>query len=198
VLVAKDRVSVGRKGAVCLSARLKLAIPARVKVAAKELKIPETVGKIFTYSGSMSAVTKTFGPFKGKITHNETGELIATLDDARVTATRMTGQQGQSFLMLTLEYFVTSHDWRTGDGRMIIYSPSHWGHEPVGASHEVFFHNAAGGTMYTWNLGNDNFRLECNDAHRYRVHHRAEHNFLGWFDDWAAYTHYVHGPFFRC
>jgi hypothetical protein len=40
--------------------------------------------------------------------------------------------------------------------------------------------------------------LERNDNRKYKLYTSPEHKVLGWFDDWAMYTHYIHGPFFRC
>ncbi len=178
--------------------RFELAIPEKVKVGVKEFKIGRDASRIFTLGGTLSAVSKTLGPFRGEIRHDDSGDLIATLDDVRVTVTRMTGQQGQSFLMYTLEYFVTSHGWRTGDGRTIILGPGHTGRDPYGAPQQVLFQNGAGGTMHTWFVGDSSFQLKCNDRRTYQLFHHAEHHALGWFDDWGRFTQYIHGPFFRC
>jgi hypothetical protein len=178
---------------------LELAVPDDVRVGVKEFQLQREAARLFTLEGSLSAVTRTLGPFTGQL-HNGAGERMATLDAVTATVTRMTGQQGQSFLMYTLEYSVTSHGWRTGDGRQVGPSVPYDtpGREPIGASEQVMFQNSSGGTMTTWFLGTDAFELRCGDARRYRSAHRAEHQFLGWFDEWTRFTHYVHGAFFPC
>jgi hypothetical protein len=177
---------------------LELASPQDARLRAKEFKLSRDAASIFTFGGSLAANTKTLGPFQGAIHLDQTRERIATLDDVRVTVTRMTGQQNQSFLLYTLEYFITSHGWRTGDGRMYIPRPGMVAHEPYNAPQQVHFQNSAGGTMNTWFVGNNSFSLQCGDNRRYQLFHQAEYNFLGWFDDWNSFTHFVHGTFLRC
>jgi hypothetical protein len=178
--------------------RFELFIPEDTEIGVREFKLNRDASSIFTFGGSLSAVSKTLGPFTGEIHVDATGEPIATLDDVRATVTHMTGQQNQSFLLCTLEYLVTSHGWRTGDGRNLpgattSFNPSH---EPIGAAQQVNFQNSAGGTMRA--IGFDVFRLNCNDNRKYQMIAYNESMFLGWFDDWAAFSHLVHGVFFRC
>jgi hypothetical protein len=179
-----------------LSGAFQLAPPRELKITAKEFSLNRESAQIFTFDQQIAAVTKTMGPFRGEI-RLASGEVIATLDDVRVTVTRMTGQQGQSFLMYSLEYFVTAHGWRTGDFRTYFPSPGTVAHEPYGAPHQILFQNSAGGTMHSWSI-DPPFLSECGDNHRPRLFHKAEYYALGWFDAWATVTHYVNGPFFRC
>jgi hypothetical protein len=134
---------------------LELISPETAKPDVKEFELDREVSRIFTFYGEVRAVTKTMGPFTGKLFHGS-GEQIATLDDVTVTATRGTSPQGQSFIVMTLEYLVTSHGWRTGTGSS---------GEPWGLRQEVRCQNSAGGTMYV--VGFDPFEMLCGDRRRY-------------------------------
>jgi len=182
---------VGRPSSLLSRGVFELVVPraAEPRVKLKDFMLSAEASRVFTLEGNLSAASKTLGPFDGTISHDETGELIATLDDVSVTVTKMTGQQGQSFLMYSVEYFATSHGWRTGLDK---YGPG-----PYGTPQEVLFQNGAGGTMHTW-VTEPPFLLACGDHRKYYRHMRAEHHVFGWFDDWAKYTQYIHGPFFRC
>lgn len=186
--------------AVFTPGRLELVVPDDAEMDITEFELARDPSRIFTFGGTISAVSKTLGPFHGEIREDATRDLIATLDDVRVTVTRMTGQQGQSFYVGTLEHFVTSHGWRTGDGRSLPGATSSYnpGREPYGASQEVRFQNQAGGTMWSEGGLSFQFHLHCNDRRKHQMFSFTENAVLGWFDDWVSYTQYIHGPFFRC
>lgn len=185
--------------AVFTPARLELHMPDRVRMAVKEFKLDRDASRLFTFGGTLDAVTKTLGPFDGEIREDATGDLIATLNEVRITVSRLTGPQG-SFYLGVLEHLATSHGWRTGDHRPLPGSTGSFnaGHEPYGASQEVRFQNSAGGTM--WSVGGwpFQFHLQCGDNRKYQSFSFNENVVLGWFDDWATYTQFIHGPFFRC
>lgn len=68
-------------------------------------------------------------------------EPIATLDDVTVTATKMTDPHtGAHFVHVWLDYFCTSHGWRTGRG-----APTG---EPLDAPQGLRFKNQAGGVIH--------------------------------------------------
>jgi hypothetical protein len=172
------------------------------KFVTREVALSKSVGSIF-FSGPGSAITKTLGPFNGQINWNDGSGVIALLHDARITVTRMTNPgSGVSFLMLSLEYLLTSRGARTGDGRSLPNPPGSYGNrEPYGCDHAVYFRNAQGGTMYTWGMNpyvGTLFHLKCGDNRRYVLHSKAENNFISWFDAWTGYQHLVSGAFFRC
>lgn len=179
--------------------RLELDLSGRIDVTTREFELSPEASRLFTFGGSLSAVTKTLGPFDGSIREDATGDLIATLNEVRVTVSRLTGPQG-GFYLGVLEHLVTSHGWRTGDGRSLPGSTNSFnaGHEPYGASQEVRFQNSAGGTMWSEGGLSFQFHLGCNDSRKYQSFSFNENLVLGWFDDWAAFTQFVHGPFFRC
>jgi len=157
---------------------------------AGEIDLEPRIAKLFglgrTLDQSVQAVTKTM-TFQGKLATSD-HQPVATLDDVNVTATKMNDPHtGVPFVHVTLDYFATSHGWRTGRG----------GTEPWGLSNHLYFKNSAGGIVYSQAL-NTVFVLQCGWNRQHRFHYIVDRSFVGWFDVWGGVTHSVSGSVFRC
>ena len=166
----------------------------------QEIEINRDVARIFglpLLHHTVSVQSKTM-TFQGKL-FTAAQEPIATLDEARVTVTRMTNPQTHvPFLVVSLDYFATSHGFRTGDGKLIIQSPSLTSHEPYKTPQWLYFKNQAGGVMHTWWAGNNSFELQCGWNREHQLVGYTESYFVDWFDLWEGVTHEVRGAFYRC
>ena len=128
--------------------------------------------------------------FQGKLFINGRPEPIAILDDVKVTATKFSNPQGVFNVRVYLEYFVTSHGYRTGRG-----APTG---EPLGAPQGLYFKNRNGGTIHSWGFPYNDFILRCDWNRQYRMHTFTDTNFVNWFDVWEGVEHRVQGSFYKC
>ncbi|WP_432096598.1 hypothetical protein [Streptomyces sp. bgisy100] len=153
-----------------------------------EPRISHMLGLGQDVTHTVRALSKTM-TFQGKL-FTAAHAPIATLENVTVTATQASDPHtGVPFVHVTLDYFATSHGFRTGRG-----APG----EPLGAPQGLYFRNQAGGTVYSWGFPNDDFRLECGWERRHCFHHFYDKTFVGWFDVWEGILHEVRGVFFRC
>lgn len=173
---------------------LKMIIPEDLsKPIIKEVEIKPEIAGLFgmpVLTHTMQAESKTMS-FQGKLFINGRSEPIATLDDVKVTAIKFTNpQSGVPYIRVFLDYFVTSHGFRTGRG-----APTG---EPLSAPQGLYFKNSAGGIIHSWGFPQDEFMLSCNWNREHRMHTFTDTNYVGWFDLWEGVTHEVRGVFFKC
>jgi len=160
--------------------RFELLMPNEVKMDVKQFKLNRDASGIFSFGSTFSATSKTLGPFAGEIHEDATGQPIATFNDIRVSVTSLI-ENNKNILLLSLEYFITSHGWRSDPGQV---------------SQQVLYRNSGGGVMFSEAF--TSFVLNCNDNRRYDWFQVGERDILGWIDDLEAFTYLVNGSFFKC
>ncbi|WP_028778614.1 hypothetical protein [Shimazuella kribbensis] len=162
-----------------------------IKPTLQEVKISPEVAKIFGIdtTKSLTAESKT-AVFPRIIYSGAPGEM-ASLEDAKVTATKMANPTtGVPFVVVNFEYFTTSLGWRTGRG-----APTG---EPLGVPHGLYFRNSAGGIIHSWGFPHDDYIVQCNWNRKFRQHRFVDNNYVSWFDLWQNTNYRGEGVLFRC
>ena len=129
--------------------------------------------------------------FTKKLKNANNGGLMATLDDAAVTVTKMTeSATGNPFLLITFNYYVTSHGFRSGLGLSA-------GEPPL--THGLFFKNDEGGAMFQWGFPNNDLVVKCDWNRKFRSYTFQVHDYIDWFDIWNRRLSYrVDGGMYEC
>ncbi len=166
-----------------------------IKPVHREIEIIPEVARIMGYPhvrNPFTAVTKTMGPFPGKLFVAGQPDPVGILDDVTYTVTKM-DPQGTPFLFISLSYTATSKGWATHS-----YSiPLHGGGPYTTAQFWVYFKNRDGGIIYIW-TGNAKFALECGWQQEFQVFNTEDHTYVDWFDVWESVTHEVKGVLYPC
>ncbi|MFJ4540066.1 hypothetical protein ACIP39_29530 [Streptomyces tibetensis] len=157
----------------------------------QELNLDLEVAKLFGISDTkpeavVRAVSKTWA-FTGKIS-TAAGEPVATLENLTITATKVDDPHtGRPFIHIALDYFATSHGWRTGRGVS---------GEPYGMSNRIYFKNSGGGIVWATDL--PVFVLGCGWHREHQTYFGIDRYNVGWFDVCQGVQHEVRGVIFRC
>ncbi len=164
-----------------------------IKPVHREIEITPEVARIMGYPhvrAPFTVVTKTMGPFPGKLFVAGQPDPVGILDDVTYTVTKL-DPQGTPFLFISLSYMATSKGVQTLDG----YTWAHGGFST--GSFSVYFKNRDGGIIYLWN-GGPNFQLKCGWQQEFQVFKTEDHTYVDWFDVWEFVTHEVKAVFYPC
>lgn len=119
--------------------------------------------------------------FLGKLYNSNRPEPVATLEDARVTATKYQNPNGRYEVRVYLEYFITSHGFHSD-----------------GLRQALIFKNRDGGVLYTRDFQYDMVWFKCGWNRVYRQHTFLDTTYVSWFDLWEGITHKVDGFSLPC